>query len=379
MRVGDPPPVAAPPLTRVYVEPTTRCNLRCRTCMRNTWAEEGGEMSMGTFDRLAEDLRRIPSLETVAFWGIGEPLLHPSLVTMIRRAKELGTQTELITNGLLLDGPASRELVDAGLDTLVVSLDGVSQAAHRDIRPGADFETVRDNLRNLQSIQRELSRANPGLGIAFVVMRRNRSELPKLPALAEEVGARFVLVTNLLPHSRELADEILYWRASGAVLARGASRPWSGVILPPMDAGPKHLPHPEVPGARAYGIRQDWTPSTGVSGHCPFVETGSLAIAWDGAASPCVPLMHSHSCFVLGREKRLRRYALGNVREDSIGEIWEGREHRAFQRRVLAFDFPPCIGCGGCDLVESNDEDCFGNPHPTCGDCLWSRGIVVCP
>ena len=49
------------------------------------------------------------------------------------------------------------------------------------------------------------------------------------------------------------------------------------------------------------------------------------------------------------------------------------------KRRVLGFDFPPCLDCGGCDNVEANIEDCFGNPHPTCGDCLWSRGIVICP
>ncbi len=44
---------------------------------------------------------------------------------------------------------------------------------------------------------------------------------------------------------------------------------------------------------------------------------------------------------------------------------------------VRHFDFPPCTDCG-CELAETNEEDCLGNPHPTCGDCLWARGIVRC-
>ena len=32
----------------------------------------------------------------------------------------------------------------------------------------------------------------------------------------------------------------------------------------------------------------------------------------------------------------------------------------------------------GCEFAETNEEDCLGNPHPTCGYCLWARGVVRC-
>lgn len=336
-------------------------------------------MSMGTFDRLIEGLRPASSLKTVAFWGIGEPLLHPSIVPMIRRVKELGAQAELITNGLLLDGTISRNLVDAGLDVLIVSLDAGSQAAYGDLRPGADLEAVRVNVQGLQAIKGDLSTTRPEVGIEFVVMRRNLPELRKLASLADRLEARFVIVSNLLPHSGELKEEILYWISAGYIHTPGPPGSRTGVLLPPIDARPEYLPNLDVTGARQYGVRQDRMSWPAVGGYCPFVENGSIAVSWNGAVSPCVPLMHSHRCFVLGREKQLRQYTLGNVREVSVREIWESAEFRAFQLRVLSFDFPPCIDCGGCDMVGSNDEDCFGNPHPTCGDCLWSRGIVLCP
>jgi len=74
----------------------------------------------------------------------------------------------------------------------------------------------------------------------------------------------------------------------------------------------------------------------------------------------------------------MRRYTLGNIRETSITEIWNGQEYRNFRKRVLAFDFPPCSHCD-CDMAEANEEDCFGSAFPTCGDCLWARGVIRCP
>ena len=65
------------------------------------------------------------------------------------------------------------------------------------------------------------------------------------------------------------------------------------------------------------------------------------------------------------------------LHNESLASIWAMPDYAAFRDRVLRFDFPPCTDCG-CDLAESNEEDCFGNPHPTCGDCLWARGIVRC-
>lgn len=33
----------------------------------------------------------------------------------------------------------------------------------------------------------------------------------------------------------------------------------------------------------------------------------------------------------------------------------------------------------GCELRETNEADCYGNPFPTCGECLWAAGLVQCP
>ena len=55
------------------------------------------------------------------------------------------------------------------------------------------------------------------------------------------------------------------------------------------------------------------------------------------------------------------------------------RRFGTFRQRVRTFDFPPCFHCGGCHFTETNEEDCYSNPAPVCGECPWAQGIVLCP
>jgi len=111
---------------------------------------------------------------------------------------------------------------------------------------------------------------------------------------------------------------------------------------------------------------------------CPFVQAGSLTVAWHGGVSPCPPLLHSYTCYLRGWKKFFRRCEYGHLLEQSVREIWSNPAYAAFRDRVRKFEFSPCTDCGGCDSAERNEEDCFGNPFPVCGDCLWARGVLRC-
>jgi MoaA/NifB/PqqE/SkfB family radical SAM enzyme len=315
----------------------------------------------------------------MAFWGFGEPLLHPDIVEMVTLAKELGARTELITNGLLLDREMAEGLVMAGLDTLVVSVDGTSPESHEDIKSGAGLRVVQKNVEELHAARRANSRDNPEIGLEFVATRRNVSELPNLRRLAYSMEASFVVVTNVLPYTEEFKEEILYWLATVSSYSWVRSKWFPEIVLPRMDARREYL-EPLLRLLQQGGVI-DPLPrrSDGTEGYCRFVGEGAVAVAWDGEVSPCVALMHSYTCYVLRREKMIRRYTLGNVGREEITRIWDRDEYVQFRARVQQFDFSPCAGCGGCQLAESNEEDCFGNQFPVCGDCLWARGIILCP
>ena len=144
-------------LAKVYVEPTTRCNLTCRTCIRNAWEEPLGDMSEQVFERLLEGLAAFEPLPGVLFGGFGEPLAHPRILDMVGRVKALGApKVELITNGCLLNQETSHSLIEAGLDTLWVSLDGVRPESYGDVRLGALLPQVLENLRGFREVRRRL-------------------------------------------------------------------------------------------------------------------------------------------------------------------------------------------------------------------------------
>jgi bifunctional DNA-binding transcriptional regulator/antitoxin component of YhaV-PrlF toxin-antitoxin module len=105
-------------LARVYVEPTNRCNLECRTCIRNVWDEPIGLMEPEVFEQILEGVQAFSPIPTVFLGGFGEPLVHPQLVEMVRQVKRLGGKAELITNGILLSEEISSQLIETGLDVL---------------------------------------------------------------------------------------------------------------------------------------------------------------------------------------------------------------------------------------------------------------------
>ena len=364
-------------LNKIYVEPTSRCNLTCVTCIRNSWEEPCGDMDESVYRVLIDSLEAFPGPKTIAFAGLGEPLLHARLPDMVALAHKRGLRTEMTSNAMLLTSSLAERLVAAGLDQLTVSIDGASDEAHGAIRPGASLEAITTNVRTIHRLSAEASATPLLIGIEFVAMKRNVHHLPGLREIAWRVGASFILVTNVLPYTAELQDEILY--NLGPVSYEGDGSPdvplW---ILPHMDWNRET----QEPLARIMRLQPKWSfldiRMNQRNNHCPFVMTGSMAVAWHGGVSPCPALLHSYRCFIRGRKKVFNRCEFGRLPGKSLLEIWLDPEYAAFRGRVRAFDFSPCSDCGGCDLSEQNEKDCFGNPFPVCGDCLWARGVLRC-
>jgi tungsten cofactor oxidoreducase radical SAM maturase len=350
-----------PDARKLYVEPTTICNLACRTCIRNVWEDDQADMSMETFGALVERLDGLPSLERVIFTGFGEPLAHPRILDMIEAIRTRDLAVSVGSNGLLLDTRMSHELVRLGVDRLVVSVDGVRPETYAGVR-GAMISEVLDNIRALNEAKQQMNSLFPALGIEFVALRRNVAELGDLTGLAMRMGAARVLVSNVLPYTEDMRGEILYghepqppFSAGGWPVKLGAWVTWGNLELP----------------------RMHW----GAERRCRFVQDRSLVVGWDGAVAPCYALSHNYSYFAIdGRQKRVTRYVLGNANQQPLDEIWMSEEYVRFRSAVRAFHFPSCPDCDlreTCDLRERN-EGCWGW-NPSCADCLWAQDIVRCP
>ncbi len=365
-------------LARVYIEATNQCNLDCVTCMRNVWDEAPGRMSNVIFQSIMEGVCTFQPTPSVFFGGFGEPLTHPLILDWVEQAHQTGAVVELITNGILLTPETSRRLMAAGLDRLWVSLDGATPESYADVRLGAALPEVIANLKYLKSLRGAMSAANPRLGIAFVAMKRNIADLPALVRLGKSLGADQFSISNVLAHTPELRDEMLY-RRSGYDSDLNPSM-WSPLIsLPRIDinalTGDSLL---EVMKSRhLLAVNRQEIDMGGRT--CPFVEKGSVSIRWDGAVAPCLALLHSHESYLDDRMRRSLAFTVGSLMDHSLTELWNQPDYRDLRKRLLAFDFSPCTTCNACEMADSNQEDCFGNTQPACGGCLWGQGFIQCP
>lgn len=110
--------------SRVYVEITNQCNRSCSFCPGTS--RQPGMMTMDAFGQILQKLQGITPM--LYFHLMGEPLTHPELPEMIRRAKAAGFRSGITTNGTLL-AQRGKAMVDAGVYKVNISIHSFEQGA----------------------------------------------------------------------------------------------------------------------------------------------------------------------------------------------------------------------------------------------------------
>jgi MoaA/NifB/PqqE/SkfB family radical SAM enzyme len=368
-------------LRRVYIELTNTCNLSCSTCMRNGWDVQYGRMTEERFERILLGLDEFQEKPELFLGGYGEPLSHPQILDFIEQAKRRSYHVSLITNGILLTEQLSDGLIDLQLDMLWVSLDGASPECYADVRLGDAFPLVIENLTHLRTKKYKkfgdsVWSGYPRLGIAFVAMQRNIHDLGEVIRLGTKLGAVEFSISNVLAHNRELLNENLYMQSLDRVAGQEI-RPI--VRMPLMDIQPQTIKALRDVLKDVNQLELNGSFLNRNTDQCPFVERGSLSIRWDGKVSPCLPLLYTHNYFLDARQRTSREYFVGDIAENQLSQIWNDQAYSELRKRLQDFDFSPCAFCNSCEMANENMEDCFGNVQPTCGGCLWARGLIRCP
>ncbi len=322
MDVHDLLRLAAPPRARRrfgawQIEITTRCPLACRMCARRApepW--RSADMPLADFAALAAQLADV---ETVVLQGWGEPLLHPSLVEIVRLAKSAGAPgaapaVGFVTSGKGLDRARAAALVDAGLDFLGFSIAGVSPTTHAAIRVHSTLDEVVGAAEHVAAVRAGAGR--PRVHVAYLMLKDNFAELPELPALARRMGAREIVLTNLV----HVADA---WQERQVVFGDG------------LDAAHEAILAETARRAAALGLalrRPSLTPAP-----TPLCEENPLRNLYVGVAgdvSPCVylgpPFPGEFTRRFGGRVHRTRGLRLGNAFREPVRAIREAPEYGAF-------------------------------------------------
>lgn len=155
------------------------CNVKCNMC--DCWTRPRIHLDHGHYE---DALHRVLALDPamIRFTG-GEPMLFPTLPQLVKQAKASGCEVSVITNGRVAHSKVA-PLRNAGLDLLVVSLDGLA-GTHESIRgvPGLWGKVAR-------TIEACVATGTP-YAINTVVQRRNHDQLEQLASfLGTEVAAK---------------------------------------------------------------------------------------------------------------------------------------------------------------------------------------------
>ena len=174
--------------TKLIVEPTNVCNLRCPACFTGDGqvGRVRGSMSMDLYERLLEELGDY--LFRIDFCNWGEPLLNKNIDAMVASATARGISTLISTNfSFPFDDARAERLVASGLSILGVSLDGARQETYEQYRVRGNIELVLENCRRVRAAKRRLNSPTPVMGWEFHVFAHNTGDIELARAMAAEL------------------------------------------------------------------------------------------------------------------------------------------------------------------------------------------------
>ena len=276
----------------VQLESTTKCNYRCSHCIRSP--TENYNMSFDLFKSILDQLH-CSRLRTqhVDLTGIGEPLLNPNLVSMVRLVKEKGFKTGFTTNFSLMKRPIAEELINAGIDYIFISMDSANKEAFEKIRIGGDFEKTLSLIRSFVQMRDEIGSSKPILKLSVTLYKENLDEIFNLVNLAEE------LKVDSINFSRPIMRGEEFWKSVGSSLST-----WKGFSGFNVSVGRYAIPlkRPQ-----------------------PCLALKGCFITYDGYLLPCNSLMQ------IAPRDEFNQYALGNLEHEDIYQIWRSNKYRKFR------------------------------------------------
>lgn len=191
---------------RLYFEITRRCNLSCRNCFSSSGRPYDDEMSDEEVKQVLSELRKFDVLETRITGG--EPTQRPGWQGIVQHAKDLGMAVSMNTNGIYNDIRVRDQILELGVDQVIISLDG-NKEAHESLRGKGNYDRTLDVIKYMSE------RAN-NVRINTILKEESIPFIPKMVEMANAYGTEMCFIL-LRPVGRgaELFDvippvEVLY-------------------------------------------------------------------------------------------------------------------------------------------------------------------------
>lgn len=297
----------------VQIDICSACNFKCNFCFHSdidTIQKSGikfGAMSFELFKKIIDDMKTgwgRQKIKKLRLFKIGEPLMNPDVVEMVKYAKtsDVAECIEITTNGTLLNPAMSLGLIEAGLDILNISVNGIDRKQYlAACQYDMDFEEFLKNIKFFYDNKKQCK--------VFI----KYSDI----GYTDEEKQRFYDIFS------KMSDEIFVETISATL--------WQDTNI---EQKIKNF-HKGTYGQKLKNKEV-----------CPFLFT-TFVINNSGLA---------HLCCVDWKTE----YILGDLKSENITDVWNGKKLREYQRLHLnkkKDQIPLCINCESLSANTVDDID----------------------
>jgi MoaA/NifB/PqqE/SkfB family radical SAM enzyme len=328
----DPDEVTTTTPQTLWIELTSKCPFDCIFCSRRVRFGAGENLDFEIYKRLMGELQ---SPDFIYLNYSGESIYYPRLREAIELAVATGASTELVTAFSTISQPVLRGIVESGLDRLAISVHTMDPRQYESIYRFGSLDLLERRIDELVELRSQLGVTKPSLGFCFVALDENLDQLLPVAEYAlqlgiPEVSIHPILGRHLVPHdfSRELSANRLRDEFKEAlrreVAAVRAAHPGFvvNVLNPDID------PDPRVSRTPAY--------------FAPPLPAHARIYSCDQSPFESVHVLASGAVVVCEVHDEVR---LGDLRTQSLREIWHGEAYRDFRRKYVAGVVPECRTC----------------------------------
>lgn len=310
-------PLQKTPILSAKIKLLWQCNLACVFC---SLPRPSAPVSR---EKVGEILRSLKSMGLIKIhFSGGEAFLHPHINQIIQDAVGLGLQVNLTSNGTLITREVARWIVDSGVHSISISLDGASAKTHDKIRgvKGAFKSTVK-----AIGYLAKMSKNRPVVRVNTVVTSRNVDELDSIHALLQSISEK--IKWKLIPV--DTSDKALRVNAQTILRIMKESQDWIALDIPPY-----HVYGGSMDAGRLSAAARGEYGTAILRGRICYAPWLTLFVDASGRAYPC--------CMTRGR---IPLY--GNMNRESVETALSG-ENAQMARMNMASGHTPAI-CGKCD------------------------------
>jgi len=314
----------------IEVEVTTRCDKRCIICEHTYWNEPSIDLTFEKFRRLVDQLSGLIWFNPT---GEGEAFLNQDFLKMLRYLKSKSMFVFFNDSFDKINEEIAKELIEIGVDKIEISMQGATKKTYEKIMVGHNFDNMINNLKNFIRIKKEMKSPLPELCFHYIVNKLNVHELPQFIELIASFGGKetfgpgsYVNFSGLLefPQIQHLVTEI------PETVMEAVNQKAKQLNIDVLLTHPSHEQKPSIKECVAWSE--------------PYVLIDGYVL------SCCAVLMSNRRSF-------LKKYAFGNLNENSFKEIWNSKRYKKFREMVLKNNAKVPILCVGCRAFDTKERE----------------------